>query len=649
MRKAAPIFVVYLSLLTLSISLGIHYAYGSPLVWTDKPNYGYWETVTISGSGFNPNTNIGLTITRPDMVVDTRSTMSDSSGNFGYYYLLDGILGTYTVVASDGVHPATTTFTEANFVPELNGYSLEPPLGWVHGDVKGYYECQWVPFKIEMTTSGPSGSAQLKVVVHQDYFDGSYYGLDADQNFAMWRNGNPESPTIAGPQADGTVSGVQQLEFNWTVTVNQGDNCTLYWETHVAIGAHNYPGSKVHTTIYNIIAPPGTPITQGHRDVPVACKGAQPANPTTTATLLSDNSIGLGGSVTDTITISTSAGGTLPDASGTWALYAADNSLMTSATQIDTGSVSGALPFTVTSAAWTPTYAGDWYFQAVYSGDSNYLASQSDPTTEHLVVVAGPATPSVSTSLSETSITLGQSVTDTVTVTGSGSGPTGTADFQVSTDNGVTWMKFGVTKTLAGGVATSDSYTPMAAGTYYFRAVYSGDSNYAGETSTNEEKLTVDPATPGVITELSTSSITLGHSITDKVTVTGLGNGFPAPTGTADFQVSTNNGVTWAKFGATKNLVSGSATSDSYTPMAAGTYYFRAVYSGDSNYASKTSTNEEKLTVSVAPPPPSPPVGGEWVPINRSALLVPWISLASLMTIVTVSFVYVERKKRQQG
>lgn len=42
------------------------------------------------------------------------------------------------------------------------------------------------------------------------------------------------------------------------------------------------------------------------------------------------------------------------------------------------------------------------------------------------------------------------------------------------------------------------------------------------------------------------------------------------------------------------------------------------------------------------------PVGGEWRSIDRLRLLTPWIGLASLMTIVTVSFVYVERKKKQQ-
>ena len=110
--------------------------------------------------------------------------------------------------------------------------------------------------------------------------------------------------------------------------------------------------------------------------------------PTTTVTLLSAETITLGESVTDTITIDTTAVGTLPAAGGTWYLYVADNVGMTGATLLESGPVSGALPFVVVSAAWTPPSAGDYYFQAVYSGDSNYVGSESVPATEHLVVVS---------------------------------------------------------------------------------------------------------------------------------------------------------------------------------------------------------------------------------------------------------------------
>jgi hypothetical protein len=44
---------------------------------------------------------------------------------------------------------------------------------------------------------------------------------------------------------------------------------------------------------------------------------------------------------------------------------------------------------------------------------------------------------------------------------------------------------------------------------------------------------------------------------------------------------------------------------------------------------------------------PHPPVGGEWVPTSKFRLLAPVISLVLVMTLVTVSFVYVRRKRHQ--
>lgn len=43
-----------------------------------------------------------------------------------------------------------------------------------------------------------------------------------------------------------------------------------------------------------------------------------------------------------------------------------------------------------------------------------------------------------------------------------------------------------------------------------------------------------------------------------------------------------------------------------------------------------------------------PPVGGIWVPANKFELLAPWISLASLIAVATVSLVYVKRRKKNE-
>lgn len=43
---------------------------------------------------------------------------------------------------------------------------------------------------------------------------------------------------------------------------------------------------------------------------------------------------------------------------------------------------------------------------------------------------------------------------------------------------------------------------------------------------------------------------------------------------------------------------------------------------------------------------PSVPVGGFWIRVNKTELLAPWITLASLITVGTVSIIYVKHRKK---
>jgi hypothetical protein len=96
------------------------------------------------------------------------------------------------------------------------------------------------------------------------------------------------------------------------------------------------------------------------------------------AILLSDSVISRGGSVTGTMTISTSATGSLPQAGGTWSVQASrDSTFATGLMMVDSGTVSGSLPFSISTKPFSPPAAGTWYFRATYSGDDNFRASRS--------------------------------------------------------------------------------------------------------------------------------------------------------------------------------------------------------------------------------------------------------------------------------
>ena len=115
--KTIVAMLIFASLLISAFSLTLAKA-ADASIWTDKADYSPEETVTIFGSGFLANAEVTVTVTRPDGSVNPPAwtVTSDESGNFETAYLLDGILGTYTVVATDGTNTATTTFTDATHV-----------------------------------------------------------------------------------------------------------------------------------------------------------------------------------------------------------------------------------------------------------------------------------------------------------------------------------------------------------------------------------------------------------------------------------------------------------------------------------------------------------------------------------------------------
>jgi hypothetical protein len=106
----------------------------SPALSTDKEDYQPEETVIITGTGFAPNAIYDIKVTRPDGSIvpgdasfipncwDT--ILTDASGNFTYPYILDGILGLYTIRAIDagGTIVATATFTDCSAWIILNKF-----------------------------------------------------------------------------------------------------------------------------------------------------------------------------------------------------------------------------------------------------------------------------------------------------------------------------------------------------------------------------------------------------------------------------------------------------------------------------------------------------------------------------------------------
>ena len=144
---------------------------------------------------------------------------------------------------------------------------------------------------------------------------------------------------------------------------------------------------------------------------------------------------------------------------------------------------------------------------------------------------------------------------------------------------------------VAGGPVTSAAFTPTAAGTYRWRATYSGDANNAAVTGAcNDAERErrrrpehADDRDDGVARHHARRSATL----TDTATVTGRVN--PLAGATIVFRLYGPNDATCADAPVFTSapcrypVAGGPVTSPAFTPTAPGTYRWRATYSGDAN------------------------------------------------------------------
>jgi hypothetical protein len=316
-------------------------------------------------------------------------------------------------------------------------------------------------------------------------------------------------------------------------------------------------------------------------------------SPTVSVPTLSPVSpIALGGSVTASVIV----GGIGGNPTGTITFqYSTD----TGTTWKALGAIKTLSKGSATSDSYTPNAVGSNYrIRAIYSGDNKFNGATGNAAS----LTVNKANPTVPTpTLNPTSpIQLGGSVTAAATISGVSSiTPTGTVTFQYSTNGGSTWTQLGTVITLSSGPATSDPFTPNTVGSNYrIRAVYSGDSNYNTVTG-GQSSLTVNKANPTIPAPLANPNpVVVNNTVTISVSISGFSGG-PTPTGTVTFQVKIGTG-SWTTIGSTMSLSSSSA-STTYTPTTAGSYQFRGIYSGDTNYSGATGS---AVSVMVNFPPP---------------------------------------------
>ncbi|MDP1806093.1 MAG: hypothetical protein Q8K72_13060, partial [Acidimicrobiales bacterium] len=240
-----------------------------------------------------------------------------------------------------------------------------------------------------------------------------------------------------------------------------------------------------------------------------------------------------------------------------------------------TFSVPSGGPCTISGATVTILGPGTCSITANQAGDATYNAA---PAVTRNVTIA-KASPTIS-ALASAGGPVGTSVRDVATVAG-GASPAGTVTFRLFANNTCTTQVFTSTNNLVGTTATSGSFPPAAPGTYYWTAAYNGDANNNPATSAcnaPNQSVTITKASPTLSAQASAGGL-LGAPVRDVATLSGGAK----PTGTVTFRLFSDSTCATQVFTSTNALSGLSATSNWFTPAAAGTYWWTALYNGDAN------------------------------------------------------------------
>ena len=336
-------------------------------------------------------------------------------------------------------------------------------------------------------------------------------------------------------------------------------------------------------------------VTSGCNDEKVTVAQNQP----TISTTQDPASGAIGSTYNDQATLS---GGASYDGSGsvTFTLYPQADC---QGTPLDTETVKN---ISANGTVETPTgvvlqNAGDYYWVASFSGDSNNGPATSGCNDEKVTVA--PNQPTIATTQDPASGVIGSTFKDSATLSqtanldGSGS-ITFTlypqADCQGTPLDSETVKNIGSN----GPVETPTGVVLQRAGDYYWVASFSGDSNNLPATSgCNDEKVTVAPSGPSITTQLSASAGNVGLSVHDTAKLAGA---TADAGGTVTYTVYSDSACTSKVADAGTVTVTNGAVPDSnaITFNTPGMYYWQASYSGDANNKPATSAcTDEKLVV----------------------------------------------------
>ena len=288
--------------------------------------------------------------------------------------------------------------------------------------------------------------------------------------------------------------------------------------------------------------------------------------------------------------------------------------------------VAGAGVSSTASISISSLIVGSHSIRVIYNSDGglndNYLGSQSQILTQ--VVTKSTTTTELASAPNPS--TYGQQVTFTATITGQGTGiPTGIVTFrQGSTDLGT-----GVLNASAVATFTTSAFQLTGGQDQVITAVYAGDGNYNGSSTTTTQDVNPAPSLTAIVTSGTPSGF--GVPVTFTATVSSTLAGDPrTPGGVVTFIL---NGTTTLGVGTLNSSgVATLTTSGQQVPI--GTHTITAEYAGNASYQMSVGSVTQQVTAATTSTnvTASPTSGVALRPITFTANVAPTGGSSSIPT-----------------
>ncbi|MGZ4390873.1 MAG: hypothetical protein ACXVRK_01945 [Gaiellaceae bacterium] len=335
-----------------------------------------------------------------------------------------------------------------------------------------------------------------------------------------------DNAKISGAVSGFAPTGAISFTLNGNSVANKasaeaGFDATSVDSASLAAGSYTYQASIAADSNYNTATSPTEPLTvdKAPTDLTTTVFDAATDAPWAGSELP-------GAKAYDTSTLTGKQGSFDPTGTVTYTFFSGD---CATGTQVFTDQQTvGANEVVPNSKKTDALPAGSYAFQAVYSGDDNY----SGKTGECEPFFVGKTTPKVSTQLSETTGSVGDTVHDSATISGATADAGGTINYAVYSDNTCKTLVADLTpdnnKVVNGVAPDSKDHTFNSAGTFYFQATYSGDDNNGGPVSSpcESEQLVINAADIKIVKTPDATQVNAGEQIGFTLTVynDGLGD-----------------------------------------------------------------------------------------------------------------------------